>query len=312
MCNRLQPHQLDCDWRFTATTANELANLAMQSRSLLLGCPSVAEALGSLGSTTTLVDRQPAVTCRFAGQVIQEDIRANPARLCEAGKFAFIVADSPWYPKDLLIWLSVALDRSVVGTTILFSIWPDETRPSARSEREAIFSHLSGRVTIERRPKALRYETPGFEHASDPEAPNEWRFGDLIILTVVKPGALPIEMPDLKHSWDRFAFDTEQIAVRVKAEDQEPPSIYPVFTSWYLPSVSKRQAGLDEVDIWTSANEVGGVTGGYRIRAALATLVKQNGDLSRVDDQLAQQVLETSHLLPVGPFSRSIQWMQFD
>lgn len=311
MCDRLQPHQLDYDWRFTLQTAHNLGSLLKGHASLFLGCPSVAEALGAKGKGSVLIDRQPAVTCKFAGQVFQADVRSETVLSSDA-KFERIMFDSPWYPDDVMLWLDVALTHSDVGSEIYFTLWPNSTRPTAALEAEALLNEASLRGNLSRIDRALRYETPGFEHISTVGVGNEWRTGDLVRLTVENPSPFRVSKPPLRLSWRRFAFGSYQIALRSPDRGNQSPSISPIYRSWHLPSVSRRQADLDKIQIWTSDNRVGSVSGGKHLGRALHALVQQEETTLRDSDREALQVLRDGGFLPSKLPSRRIEWEQFD
>lgn len=312
MCNRLRPHQLDYDWRFTERTAYELKSLIRDSRSLLIGCPTVAESLGGWGDDSALVDRQPAVTCRYSGKVIQADVREDSAALPVGGAFETIIFDSPWYQEDLLIWLDLALGQSRLGTRIYFSLWPDSTRPTAAIESSYVLNQLGAKGQITRHSGVLFYETPGFEHISMPEAGDEWRTGDLICVEVEDPGPMGAWKRKLRHSWDRFAFDDFQVALHVSDRRVSRPSISRVFRSWTLPSVSRRQIGLDRIQIWTSENRVGSITGGKHFYQALRALVRNEETSLNGENREALQLMRDNDFIPTKIGSRRLEWRQYD
>lgn len=310
VCDRLRPHQLDFDWRFTQQTAHELAVLTKDRPSLLIGCPTVAEAMGGRGNHAVLIDRQPAVICKFSGEVIQADVRDGDPILPN-DRFERIIFDSPWYPHDLLIWLDFALMRSAVGTEILFTLWPDHTRPTATMESEGVLEQASSRGVVTRRREILRYETPGFEHISVEGVGSQWRSGDLVQLTVRAPEPLGVVKPKLRLWWHRFAFGDFQVAL--SARDRSTlPAISPIYGSWSLPSVSRRQSGMEKIGIWTSDNRVGAVEGGKHLHRALGALVRRNEHDLEAEDRLSLQVLRKAGFIPSKIPERRIEWEHFD
>jgi hypothetical protein len=230
------------------------------------------------------------------------------------GAFDVIVLDSPWYPEDLLLWLDLALRLSKVGTTILFSLWPNRTRPSAAMETEAVFQRILSRGRTERFKDALRYLTPGFEHYSMPGIGNEWRFGDLGSLSVEKPQPLGLPRPRMRAAWSRFAFDEFQVAVRVGASGggETKPTISRIYPSWHIPTVSRRQTNLHKIEIWSSDNEVGQLHGSKHFYNALHALtLGRESSLSGFDRE-ALTILLDHGFVPAGRYSRRLEWTQFD
>jgi hypothetical protein len=309
MCDRLRPHQLDFDWRFTQQTAYELSLLCAGRPTLLIGCPTVGEAMGSRSSQAVLLDRQPAVTCKFSGRFVQADVRGNPD--VQLSRFDRVIFDSPWYPDDLLIWLDFALSHSKVGAEIYFTMWPDHTRPSASMEAEAIINQASLRGVVERRREVLRYETPGFEHISVDGVGNQWRSGDLVQLTVRHSEPLGVAKPRLRLSWHRFAFGDFQVALHAH-DNSTSPTISPIYGSWSLPSVSRRQSGLEKIGIWTSDNRVGAVEGGKHLHRALSALARREEPSLHAEDRHAMQVLRKFSFVPARAGDRRLEWEQYD
>lgn len=100
-------------------------------------------------------------------------------------RFDVIYVDSPWYVKEQMRWLSLAMQWLNPGGTIVSSIWPMLLRPTAEEERATIFEYLSrAGASIDIRPSTLEYEVPSFEagqlvHNGLPVRP--WKTADLLI-----------------------------------------------------------------------------------------------------------------------------------
>jgi hypothetical protein len=104
---RPDPHPLDFDWRFDTASTESLARRTPKGRTLLLGCPSVAEALARIGREATLIDWQPLPHISKGIEHLRADLRS--ARLIgKVGEFDTVILDSPWYTDYLRPWLQTS------------------------------------------------------------------------------------------------------------------------------------------------------------------------------------------------------------
>src|SRR5205814_2540049 len=78
----------------------------------------------------------------------------------------FVVFDAPWYLDDLVRWLTIASHVCRSGGELLFPLFPEWIRPTARNERFTILDLASqiGRVNVQE--NFLVYSTPQFEAAA--------------------------------------------------------------------------------------------------------------------------------------------------
>ncbi len=219
---RPDPHPLDFDWRFDAASTERLAGHARNGRTLLLGCPSVAEAIARNERDVTLIDWQPLPDASNRIEHIQADLRSDKV-VGEGGQFDTVIIDSPWYIDYLKPWLEQARHGVRTGGLIMFSLWPPETRPSAAAEARDIleFASFFGPCRLES--SALRYVTPSFElqsaAVSGRVVSDRWRYGDLATVDVSnRSNIMPARDGHRDRSrsiWHRYVFDKQQIALRV-------------------------------------------------------------------------------------------------
>lgn len=301
---RPNPHPLDFDWRFSDKTAQKLVELCSEGTTLSLGVPTVATKLSKMGKKVVLIDSHPI-------QEVKEHIclDINFSAPIE-DNYNFVVMDPPWYLDIYYRWLSWAAISAGVGAKIFLSIWPDNTRPLAISEKEKLFDWISKWARLEYFEKSLDYETPLFERMSNLSENNiKTRHGDLVIITV---NTLPHleEIAPTNQKWSRYLLNEYQLAVKhgennndfdhVKIEQLAQGNI------WIWPSVSKRAEGRENIQIWSSENEVGKVDNPNLLIKLLDQLI---------DDENLNNLYEKVSFLnewdiPFPPYSRKLKWKQ--
>ena len=270
----MDAHPLDFDWRFTDESADLLAHELRRigGRSLVIGAPTVWEHLARGVSTmqADLVERNP-MQCdpgraRDVHKLFTLDICAV-ARLRMPTLYDACVFDPPWYIQDTKFWLAWALRNVAPGARIAFSLWPEDTRPTARIERDEMFRILEGLGSFELRERALRYQIPEFERRAL-GVTSQWRSGDLVWFRSsasadVSHDFCPI--PVSGSTWFRFGVASKQIAIRAvqRPGGDEIAPLSPE-SGWFMKSVSRRDPMRDRVDLWTSDGFVARLTNPMR------------------------------------------------
>ena len=137
--NNLEPHPLDYDWRFTSNCSERIADalVEMNRPVVLLGTPSLVAPLQKRDVPATLLDRNPAHGTGASEQPC--DFRLMESRFI-APRGAVVLLDAPWYPEELGAWLSFAVSRIEGAELLVFSLWPEHTRPSAVAERDELLA----------------------------------------------------------------------------------------------------------------------------------------------------------------------------
>lgn len=286
-------HPLDFEWYFTAETATDIATELADAGGpvLCLGAPTVAFALAERGVPVTLVDRNELVETRFASrydhfEFVNSDI-ADPLALDEAHPVAFF--DPPWYPEETITWFRRAGAHVADGGRIYFVLFPPLVRPSAAAQRERVLEAAEriGSVTVD--DGAVTYHTPVFEREvlRESAAPvvRDWRRGDLVRIDVETPAAAAdarIEPPaaadeserDREPGWETFVANGRVVKVRRTLVSETDAVLAPIegCDGYVLPSVSRRDARRQNVDLWTSRNRVAAVGNREAVVGALRKL----------------------------------------
>lgn len=261
-----EPHPLDYDWRFTIQTIARLVTLIPKdSTCLAIGAPLVAQYLEQIGRNVVLIDRQPLYLVT-KHRVL--DVCTDPP----IEQFSnFVILDPPWYPEVFIRWLCWAANASSTDATLICSLWPDFTRPSATSERSSLIEWLNTWAQVELVPNFFQYEMPLFEQvalAAQTSSRNGGspRIGDML---VIRKNRNPTLTGVLRREavWHRFLFDSYQIALRLRLPQEEPVAIHKHSNAqgWIWPFVSRRATGREKIDLWSSRNEVALVDGATAI-----------------------------------------------
>ncbi|MDC6166025.1 hypothetical protein [Paucibacter sp. XJ19-41] len=299
----VEPHPLDSDWRFCTSSIQRISSLIGTQSCILLGMPSVARQLESQRSRILLIDRQPL-------QLVKSHIYLDPSFDSPPDlTFDCAALDPPWYPEIFLRWLAWAAQTVGNRGTIICTLWPIDTRPSAEQERWGLLSWLESWSDVTIITEAVAYETPFFElQASAPLGRTHPRLGDLLLIRKRKP--IPLAPPlMMRELWYRFSFRSYQLAIRHQQASSGKEGIkhHPLANNWLWKSVSRRAKGIEAIDIWSSRNEVGIVNGAVKLINLL-----QSKNISSIN---IRKELENTNFLSLlewkimdTPFEDVFQW----
>jgi hypothetical protein len=313
---RPDPHPLDFDWRFDKATIGALAQRIPKGRSLLMGCPSLAEALAEEGREVSLVDWQPLTGLSDRINHVQADLRFDSLGDKNA-EFDTVVMDSPWYLDYLNPWITQARRHIRPGGLILFSLWPSDTRPLASLEADDVLHSLESFGSFRLDRGALGYVTPKFEletaSAGGHSLRGNWRRGDLVTVKVGLPqsSAKCVEHPIYARIfWQRYVFDSLQIAVRLSNKSgSDEPALISITKGNVLPDVSRRLEIRPAIDLWTSGNVAFSVRGSFHFVEALdRTVNRRLVGMSKMASR-AHQLLLDANVLGRGPYETQYSWM---
>jgi hypothetical protein len=262
--------------------------------------------LEARGRDVLLVDRQPlqGVRCQAAGEVTA----FRPERI-----FDTAIVDPPWYPQVVRDWLAIAAHGVQPGGTILVSVWPPSTRPSAPGELTTLHADIRTWARIHPAETVLEYDTPQFEQAAGQcpqsgELSRSPRIGTLWTLTVDTLPPWPLPNP-FSEIWARFILDDYQIAFRHQPPAAGEPALltHPNSEGWCWPFVSARAPARERIGVWSSDNEVALLCGSDVTIAAFRQAVHAPDEASFL------KILQTipglaAWNIPRPPFRRLLEW----
>ena len=302
------PHPLDFDWRFDARTTAKLCELVRARRVLALGVPSVARRIEASGGRVLLVDRQPM-------QHVRNHLVADvPTLDIHEGAFDIAIADAPWYPRELIDWVSAGARAIRPGGQVLASVWPPETRPTAGSDLARVMAELREWADVTELPIELAYEAPPFElvamsiSRNDPLARSP-KHGRLVQLELRRRPQTPTcrAHPQL---WHRFFLDGYQLAVRLRPTHAARNLIvpHPEAKGWLWPYVSARAPGRDRIGIWSSEGEVALVGDPKQLISVLQESLVARDRQAFETSLLATAPELIAWKIPHPPYQRVLEW----
>jgi hypothetical protein len=256
-----------CSWYFTEATCHRIGQLRDWSpfRLAFLGTPRLYDWFRSnnLGKERLLLDLDQVVLEKLdrlsgKGEVVHYDVAKKLPKEYH-GKFDYVFFDPPWYPKDYLLWLSRA-SLLAPGGYVVFSLFPELTRPDARHERQLILefvrSHTKDLTLIS---SFLEYEVPSYELAQLMAAGlpsiQSWRVADLILTAL---STIPIDVNGgssvSPSEWTEIDIDAVRLFVGSIAGTVAQSSLLNPLSdgSIILPSPSRREPRRSEANVLSS------------------------------------------------------------
>jgi|GEM_PF-791375 len=309
----IEPHPLDFDWRYTSSTVREMCNLAnAQDKVICVGTPSIAEELISKEVQTLLIDRQPFTTVDSHIVASIEDEWVLPF----VPDLAFL--DPPWYPKDLELWVTKVAACMRIGSKILVSVWPKETRPKAAKQLLQFQSTISTWAEVRYIDLDVQYQLPLFEACAIKAKKYKKSLSPLrgrcLEITIKKQVIAPTF--DLKKAtWARYIFNEYQLAVKLDSKVESKlnfgVSKHPLANGWIWSSISKRAKDRNQINLWSSHNEVA-------VLSHSNTLIKTLDELLSIHDvgelinwgKLPEEL--QSWDFPTKPIKRAFKWFHHE
>ncbi|MBB1584182.1 hypothetical protein [Serratia sp. OS31] len=299
---RPDPHPLDYDWRFTNETADYIASLCNKDPTLAIGVPTVASKLDDENRNVTLVDWHPI---QIAKHHLHIDVNNSPAFI---GDFANVVMDPPWYLDVYYRWLSWAANSAGRHAIIILSIWPDSTRPLAKKEKDELYSWINTWGDITTHENILSYEIPEFEKNTYKKSiPSPSRFGDLVLIKIKSTPTL-LEYKSMGDKWHRYILNNYQIAIKDTIHKHELYKIKKIdhANGWIWPSVSQRALGRENIELWSSENEVAAIGNPTKLIDCFDELIA-TGNTRYLTDEFPEL---SSWDIPKPPYKRMKKWIQ--
>lgn len=271
------PHQLDYDWRFSSTAVYSISDkIASNSKLLLIGCPSLVQAVEHRISSGLLIERNPYHAGSEKFQSLVTDVRFYDPRAKYSQFFDAAVFDAPWYPAEFVRWLYLALAYTRLGGKILFVLWPEDTRPSAPMEHRRILRLLQ-RVGNLDCLGTVSYDIPAFEVASIKKATREQNFSrEGVLFSLTKLSNLPFQIPSFPMSsaiWKRYRLNSHQIALKLNScERLNVPSVNFTAPPLVLSDTSRRNREVKAANVWASNNVIARIENPHFLDAQLTRL----------------------------------------
>ena len=264
------PHPLDSEFRFSPSSADELAQELVNATSpgddiLLVGAPTVALALSAMN-----VDRH----IQFVGpnDCVTDAVRSHlPDRADEPGQSAAALFDPPWYQHDVEVMADICANACRPGATLLMATPRAGSRPSARSDIQTFTeaAHCRGFATAGL-PSIVNYRTPLFELACMEQQGlgrlADWRTGTMLRFERTDANAHSSPLPPSGP----VELTVDGVRLRLLSVAYAGPRhLTPIAASDVFPSVSTRAPHRHSANLWTSGNRA------FAIDSQLATVALQ-------------------------------------
>jgi hypothetical protein len=276
------PHPMDCEWRFTDGTADDLLDAAGNATKpgdtiLLMGVPSVVIAASrSNHDRRFLVVGEHNVISDGLHNLTACDSRFEHGYPVKRSAAAAIL-DPPWYPDHFCNMLADAASNCAIGAHIFVSAPSASVRPSIPEDIKLIdgMAARCGLDLVGHSTGKLKYRTPFFEMNALRAAGigawlPEWRRGDERIYRKSGQGG-----PRDSKLPDRSGFEVTIAGVRLRLLDVAAglgtADLAPIHPGEIFPSVSMRAPRRSEAMLWTSGNRAFSVEHAACL-AALATI----------------------------------------
>lgn len=253
------PHPLDSEFRFDAPTARILATALVNSTKpgdelLLVGVPSVAAELGSMG-----VDRR----IRFLGpdNCVTEAVRAafgDERLLLDQGPgrtAAAALLDPPWYSEPMAEFIEVAAAGCRKGALMTLVLPPMGTRSEIAADRSAYLAAAArAGLTPTGASGPVYYRTPLFELAAMERQGiarlASWRHGEALEFVVTETAC--------QRRWTAprsTEFSVSGVRLRLlEGARTGGPNLDPIDGHEVFRSVSARAPGRELATLWTTTN----------------------------------------------------------
>ncbi len=305
------PHPLDYDWRFTKATRKALTerivhDVGPNGHILALGCPTVCAQLleGDYIGTITLIDNNPGLPSLSSEPRylhLQADLLDVSPALCRTTADV-VIADPPFYEGHIRGFLLTAALWSHPGTRVLVALPRVGARPTASRDVDATirWAGTVGLDKVGRDPKAIRYESPGFERRAQAArgihgVPYDWRTADLFHFqrnTDEVPTVAANVIAD-RERWVETRIGSVRWRVRVADPQSELTTasfendrrlLRPLVDGDVLDSVSNRDPRRELANVWTDGNVIWHTDDPALLLTVLAAIANDDDPIEAASD----------------------------
>jgi hypothetical protein len=222
-------------------------------------------------------------------QRIQRDI-SDPLDASLKGQFDVVVADPPWSSSTLRTFFVRSAQMLSVDGTLVISLPPVFTRPSAAADRTS-FLDLARVLGLSLRTRLMsftEYDVPAFEcnaykeHGIGLKEP--WRKGDIFVFRKQRKSAGYEDIPvEASWKWDQYDYATVRLFLKSNGSTQEGPArimSVPGKNNFLYDSTSSRTQLWEHACLVSTRNQIAEISGRKQLEAILQELQATKHDLS--------------------------------
>jgi hypothetical protein len=298
-------------WYFTRYTCNILGRLRSwtDKKIAFLGTPRLYEwfQMEDYGAQRVLLDLDTVIVTALSREqannkdiVLKYDVKEKlPDDLL--GHFDYVFFDPPWYFETYDLWIRRSIELAPKGE-VIFSLFPELTRPTASRERRILSDDLSLSLhKISLLTNFLEYETPTFEREQLKAAGfidlHAWRLGDLVIAEPRAPllGTNRVVVNNPSEEWNEVDLGKVRIFINLSHHETEPADqlLSLVSDSPLLPSPSKRTREYQKANVVSSRGHGLRTSDPKRLLKILQNIAAYSGS-QRLDEVIDKTVDDSS------------------
>jgi hypothetical protein len=265
------PHPLDFEWRFSRRGAEVLLNVIDKLNATdvtFMGATTVAIAAGRQPWKGRLVAIDQSRALIDSVRQLSLPIELVLADVCRSESNGVlvdaVVIDPPWYFEQTLAFFVAAAHMCRIGGHVIAVLPGAGTRPGVTREKARLFEwcEANGLELVRSEPQSVPYETPLFEINALRAAGiagdlRSWRRGDLWILRRLGPlVAAHNPASYVQDNWEECMLGQMRVRFRVPGNRSGDTRLQTLVEGDILPSVSRRDARRENVQVWTRGNRV--------------------------------------------------------
>jgi hypothetical protein len=319
-----EPSLVYSQWWFSEPTYPRLLDLLLGlqrqkegSHIAFLGSSTLGTVFSQcVHSPVTIIDVDDALLERIktcVGRTVQRiqcDI-SDPLDASLKGQFDVVVGDPPWSGSTLRAFVVRSAQMLSVNGTLITSLPPIFTRPSAASDRKSLLNlaGMLGLALTKRFVGFTEYNVPAFEckayeeHGIELQEP--WRKGDIFVFRKQREPAGCEDIPvEANWKWDQYDYTTVRLFLKRNGSMQEGLAhIMPVRgkNDFVYGSTSSRTQLWKHACLVSTRNQIADISGRKQLMGILQGLQGKTSDL-------------TDHLDCFGdiyPDTRAALWVLF-